>query len=100
MLVSAEGEYSLSAGIVYDLPEALAQSLVDSGAALIPEPGCYGTAEKPAGNAPAPHHEPGYAEFTETQSAQDAANAGEEAGAGAPAPKPKPKQKAAPKRKR
>ena len=61
MLTAAEGEYSLSAGVAYNLPDELADSLIGAGLAEVPEDGERVQDVTP--NVPAPHHLNDYQEF-------------------------------------
>jgi hypothetical protein len=61
MLTSAEGEFSLSAGIAYALPLAIADSLLEAGFAELPEDGEKVLTVTP--NETAPHHRNDYQEF-------------------------------------
>jgi hypothetical protein len=61
MLTSAEGEFSLSAGRVYNLPEPLADSFLEAGYAELPEDGEKVLTVTP--NETAPHHRNDYQEF-------------------------------------
>jgi hypothetical protein len=65
MLVSAEGEYSLTAGTTYQLPDEHADALVDAGIAEVPAKGSYAPDHvvEAIGNVPAVHHQDGYEEF-------------------------------------
>lgn len=93
MLVSAEGEFSLSAGIVYELPEPLASSFLDSGAAETPEEGSYASAITPAVNVPAAIHSEGFEEFLPgaVHGEEDAGREAVETPETPPAPKPRPR---------
>jgi hypothetical protein len=76
MLTSAEGEFSLSAGRVYNLPESLADSFLEAGYAELPEE--WEKAEDVQPNVPAEHHADGYVEFlpgAEPTTAEEVADA-------------------------